>query len=96
MIDEEPVDVDRMQFSFESVPFQESWYTTYQRQDKGDELIYYPSSTTVPFTLPYEMPYATFQPPKFGRKEADTSRDQSKASSPVRQIGATKKGRKSK
>jgi len=96
LITEDPVEVSKMHFSFEAVPVQESWYSTYQRQDRGDELVFYPTSTTAPFLLPYEMPYNTFQSSKSGRRDTtDTSRDQSKASSPVRQLGsAVKKGRK--
>jgi len=95
LITEDPVEVAKMHFSFEAVPMQESWYSTYQRQDRGDELVFYPSSTTAPFLLPYEMPYNTFQVSKSGRRDTDTSRDQSKASSPVRQLGSVvRKGRK--
>jgi len=95
LITEDPVEVGKMHFSFEAVPIKESWYNTYQRQDRGDELIFYPSSTTAPFLLPYELPYNTFQPCKSGRRDTDTSRDQSKASSPVRQLGSlARKGRK--
>ena len=96
LITEDPVEVAKMHFSFEAVPMQESWYSTYQRQDRGDELVFYPSSTTAPFLLPFEMPYNTFQVSKSGRRDTDTSRDQSKASSPVRQLGSVvRKGRKS-
>jgi len=96
LITEDPVEVSKMHFSFEAVPVQESWYSTYQRQDRGDELVFYPTSTTAPFLLPYEMPYNTFQSSKSGRRDTtDTSREQSKASSPVRQLGSiVKKGRK--
>jgi len=95
LITEDPVEVGKMHFSFEAVPKQESWYSTYQRQDRGDELVFYPSSTTAPFLLPYEMPYNTFQASKSSRRDTDTSRDQSKASSPVRQLGSiARKGRK--
>jgi len=95
LITEDPVEVAKMHFSFEAVPMQESWYSTYQRQDRGDELVFYPSSTTAPFLLPYEMPYNTFQASKSSRRDTDTSRDQSKASSPVRQLGSLgRKGRK--
>jgi len=95
LISDDPVEISKMHFSFESVPMKESWYSTYQRQDRGDELVFYPTSTTAPFLLPYEMPYNTFQSSKPGRRDTDTSRDQSKASSPVRQLGSlNKKGRK--
>ena len=53
--------VGKMQFLFEAVPEQESWYSTYQRHDRGDEFVFYPSSTTAPFLLPYEMPYNTYK-----------------------------------
>ena len=99
MINEDPVEISKMHFSFETEPVKESWYSTYQRQDRGDELVFYPTSNTAPFLLPYEMPYAAFQQAKPGKRDTDTSRDQSKASSPVRQLGglaAAKKGRKSK
>ena len=96
-----PVEIDRLHFSFECEPVYEGWYSTYQRQDRGDELIFYPSSTTAPFALPYEMPYATFLPGKAGtvsrREETPlscSSRSQSKATSPVRQCGTP--GRKAK
>jgi len=91
-ISEDPVTIEKMHFSFESVPMRESWYGTYQRQDRGDELVFYPSSTTAPFQLPYEMPYSLFSGAKPLKKEtADNSRDQSKASSPVRNLGSKDK-----
>jgi len=78
--------VGKMHFLFEAVPEQESWYSTYQRHDRGDEFVFHPSSTTAPFLLPYEMLYDTFQASKSGRRDADTSRDQSNPT--VRQLGS--------
>ena len=86
-----------MHFSFEKVPIKESWYLTYHRQDRGDELVFYPSSTTNPFLLPYQMPYSAFLLNKPVKRETETSNEQSKASSPVRQFGeSSKKGDKRK
>jgi hypothetical protein len=86
-----PVEIDRLHFSFETEPTREGWYSTYQRQDRGDEIIFYPASNSVPFLLPYEMPYSFFVPGKAGERRRDEtplgSRPQSKASSPVRQSG---------
>ena len=95
-----PVEIDRLHFSFESEPVYEGWYSTYQRQVRGDELVFHPSSTTAPFVLPYEMPYASFLPGKsraVSRKEtllSCSSRSQSKATSPMHQSGTS--GRKLK
>lgn len=95
MINEDPVEPSKMHFSFETEPVREGWYSTYQRQDRGDELVFYPTSTTAPFILPYELPYSAFLPNKPGKRDTDTSRDQSKASSPVRQLsGPAKKGKR--
>ena len=97
-----PVEIDRLYFSFESEPSYEGWYSTYQRQDRGDEHVFYPNHTSAPFLLPYEMPYGTFLPGKAGatsrREETPlscSSRSQSKATSPVRgTIGRKGKSRK--
>lgn len=96
-----PVEIDRLHFSFETEPYQESWYSTYQRQDKGDEIVFYPTSTTAPFLLPYELPYAMFLPVKNGDKSRQSetplgSRSQSKAPSPVRQTASTISNKKGK
>jgi hypothetical protein len=85
-----PVEIDRLHLSFEVEPSHEGWYSTYQRQDTGDEIVFYPTSTTAPFLLPYELPYALFLPGKAGDKTRRDetplcSRPQSKAASPVRQ-----------
>jgi len=94
-ITDDPVEISGMHFSFETEPVRESWYSTYQRQDRGDELVFYPTSTTAPFILPYEMSYSTFLSSKPGKSHTDTSREQSKASSPVRQLGGpAKKGKR--
>merc|ERR1719342_940091 len=96
-ITDDPVEINKMHFSFESVPIKESWFLTYQRQDRGDELVFYPSSTTNPFLLPYQMPYSAFLLNKPVKRETETSNEQSKASSPVRQFGeSSKKGDKRK
>ena len=96
-INDDPVAINKMHFCFEKVPIKESWYLTYQRQDRGDELVFYPSSTTNPFLLPYQMPYSAFLLNKPVKREAETSNEQSKASSPVRQLGeSSKKGDKRK
>ena len=65
----------------------ESWFLTYQRQDRGDEIVFYPTSTSNPFLLPYQMPYSAFLLNKPLKKENDASNETSKASSPVRQLG---------
>ena len=86
-----------MHFCFESVPLKESWFMTYQRQDRGDEILFYPSSTGHPFLLPYQMPYSAFLLNKPIKKESETSNEQSKASSPVRQLPeSSRKGDKRK
>ena len=82
-----PVQVNKLHFSFESVPLKESWFLTYQRQDRGDEIVFYPTSTSNPFLLPYQMPYSAFLLNKPLKKENDASNETSKASSPVRQLG---------
>ena len=97
-INEDPVEINKMHFSFETLPIKESWFLTYQRQDRGDELLFYPSSTTHPFLLPYQMSYSAFLLNKPVKKE-DASSEPSKASSPVRQMqpeSSSRKGEKRK
>lgn len=50
-------EIEKMQFSFESIPMSEPWYQTYQRQDKGAEYWHCFSEydATKPFLLPYEI-----------------------------------------
>ncbi|XP_024939867.1 uncharacterized protein LOC107266767 isoform X2 [Cephus cinctus] len=50
-------EVEKMQFSFETVPTSEPWYQTYQRQDQGAEFWHYFSEADShrPFLLPYEI-----------------------------------------
>ncbi|XP_053997623.1 uncharacterized protein LOC128886609 isoform X1 [Hylaeus anthracinus] len=50
-------EVEKMQFSFETVPKSEPWYQTYQRQDAGAEYWHYFSEgdSLKPFLLPYEI-----------------------------------------
>ncbi|XP_011300467.1 uncharacterized protein [Fopius arisanus] len=50
-------EVEKMKFSFESVPKSEPWYQTYQRQDEGAEFWHYSSESDwrKPFLLPYEI-----------------------------------------
>ncbi|XP_043252771.1 uncharacterized protein LOC122397581 isoform X1 [Colletes gigas] len=50
-------EVEKMQFSFETVPKSEPWYQTYQRQDEGAEFWHYFSEedSQKPFLLPYEI-----------------------------------------
>lgn len=87
-IDSTPVPIDDLNFSFEKEPRREGWYVTYQRQDRGDEMVYYPNATQVPFLLPYQMSYSSFMPPKLNKKgDTDVSRPESKASSPSRTVG---------
>ena len=70
---------------------------TYERQDRGDELVYYPSSTSHSFPLPYQMPYSAFLLNKPLKKDPDASNEQSKASSPVRNMPeSSRKGDKRK
>ena len=97
-ITDDPVEINKMHFSFESVPIKESWFLTYQRQDRGDEIVFYPSSTTNPFPLPYQMPYSAFLLNRPIKKESvmTTSNEQSKASSPVRESSRKGDKRKSK
>ena len=66
-LDEEPLDVDCMEFSFERRPLHEAWFQTYSRQDQGDEMLFYPEGKGYP--LPYEMPMTTFYPNKSGVKK---------------------------
>ncbi|KAG8227934.1 hypothetical protein J437_LFUL008746 [Ladona fulva] len=50
-------DPEVVKFSFESIPFSEPWYQTYQRQDEGEEIhftSFSESSPFKPFSLPYE------------------------------------------
>ena len=54
-IDGIPASVNEMFFSFESAPVGEGWYSTYMRQARGEEILYYPASYSHPFQLPYEM-----------------------------------------
>jgi hypothetical protein len=44
--------------------FSFSRFTTYSRQDQGEEILYYPEPKSFP--LPYEMPASTFYPRKDG------------------------------
>ena len=95
-INDDPVEINKMHFSFETLPIKESWFLTYQRQDRGDELLFYPSSTSHPFLLPYQMSYSAFLLNKPVKKE-DASSEPSKASSPVRQVPeSSRKGEKRK
>ncbi|CAL7941649.1 unnamed protein product [Xylocopa violacea] len=50
-------EVEKMLFSFETVPKSEPWYQTYQRQDEGTEYWHYFSDeySQKPFLLPYEI-----------------------------------------
>ncbi|XP_011698681.1 PREDICTED: uncharacterized protein LOC105456393 isoform X2 [Wasmannia auropunctata] len=50
-------EIEKMQFSFESVPLSEPWYQTYQRQDTGAEFWHCFSECDAmkPFLLPYEI-----------------------------------------
>ncbi|XP_071576302.1 uncharacterized protein [Temnothorax nylanderi] len=50
-------EIEKMQFSFESVPKSEPWYQTYQRQDTGAEFWHCFSECDAmkPFLLPYEI-----------------------------------------
>ncbi|XP_034940806.1 trichohyalin-like isoform X2 [Chelonus insularis] len=50
-------EVEKMKFSFESVPKSEPWYQTYQRQDEGAEFwhSFSDSDAKKPFLLPYEI-----------------------------------------
>ena len=86
-VTDSPVEINKLHFSFETVPLKESWFLTYQRQDRGDEIVFYPTSTSNPFLLPYQMPYSAFLLNKPLKKENDASNEHSKASSPVRQLG---------
>jgi len=90
-ITDDPVEIKKLHFSFETVPLKESWFLTYQRQDRGDEIVFYPSQTTNPFHLPYQLPYSAFLLNKPVKREPESSHDQSKASSPVRQSSETSK-----
>ena len=90
-ITEDPVEIKKLHFSFETVPLKESWFLTYQLQDRGDEIVFYPSSTTNPFYLPYQLPYSAFLLNKPVKRDPESSHDQSKASSPVRQSSETSK-----
>merc|ERR1719186_481928 len=63
-IDSDPVDPDSVYCSFEHTPSHEGWFQTYSRQDRGDEIMFYPDIVGAPFLLPYEMSYASFLPNK--------------------------------
>ncbi|XP_018326232.1 protein chiffon isoform X2 [Agrilus planipennis] len=55
---EAKVDLNDIQFSFETVPKSEPWYQTFQRQDNGEEYYYCNFSDSgywKPFILPYEI-----------------------------------------
>ena len=91
------MEIKKLHFSFETVPLKESWFLTYQRQDRGDEIVFYPSSTTNPFHLPYQLPYSAFLLNKPVKRDPESSHEQSKASSPVRQVSeSSKQGEKRK
>jgi len=62
--DSAPVDLKSLHFSFEVTPHRESWFQTYSRQDRGEDVVFYPETKTFPFPLPYELPYSTFMPYK--------------------------------
>ncbi|XP_071446425.1 uncharacterized protein [Hetaerina americana] len=66
---------NNVKFSFESIPFSEPWYQTYQRQDEGEEIhftSFSESSAFRPFLLPYESHVDTFS--KFGFKRSGYQR----------------------
>ncbi|KYN40312.1 Protein chiffon [Trachymyrmex septentrionalis] len=50
-------EIEKMQFSFESIPMSEPWYQTYQRQDAGAEFwhCFSECEEMKPFLLPYEI-----------------------------------------
>lgn len=56
IVDGTPCPVDDLHFSFESVPSSEVWFHTFQRQDKGDELIFPAVSEPSSVILPYQLP----------------------------------------
>ena len=61
-VDGQPVNLEQIYFSFECPPMREAWFQTYSRQDRGDDVVYYPDSKIFPFSLPYELPLSTFMP----------------------------------
>jgi len=63
-INSEPIDPDSVYCSFEHTPSHEGWFQTYSRQDRGEEIMFYPDIVGAPFLLPYEMSYASFLPSK--------------------------------
>ncbi len=91
-VDDNPIDVDEMLFSFEKRPLNEVWFQTYSRQDAGDEILYYPETKWFP--LPYEMPSTTFYPSK-GKKKLQrsfvSSVEPSGTATPVEEPLASKK-----
>ncbi len=60
--DGSPVNLEELYVSFECPPQREAWFQTYSRQDRGDDIVYYPESKIFPFALPYELPLSTFLP----------------------------------
>lgn len=55
-------EIEKILFSFESIPVTEPWYEVYKRQDEGLEN-YYPllsNPNDQPFLLPYELPKPTY------------------------------------
>ncbi len=60
--DGSPVNLKELYVSFECPPHREAWFQTYSRQDRGDDVVYYPETKIFPFALPYELPLSTFLP----------------------------------
>ncbi|KAK3930587.1 Protein chiffon [Frankliniella fusca] len=56
IIDGTPCPVDNLHFSFESVPSSEVWFHTFQRQDRGDELVFPVVGEPSAVILPYQLP----------------------------------------
>merc|ERR1712126_180145 len=54
------VPLESLKFSFESDSHSEEWYKTFARQDKGEEILYYPEPMR--FLLPCEMPIEYLYP----------------------------------
>lgn len=82
-INSEPIDPDNVYCSFEHTPSHEGWFQTYSRQDRGEEIMFYPDIVGAPFLLPYEMSYASFLPSKQPMSQSIAS--SSGTTTPVRQ-----------
>jgi antitoxin component of MazEF toxin-antitoxin module len=78
-VDCSEVEISSLEYSFERTPVREGWFQTYTRQDKGDEILFYPDNQSFP--LPYEMPMSTFYPKKDFKKSLFGGSEKTRAGS---------------